>query len=57
MRKALFALILVVTVLFALSKLRAEQAPWNSIYQEETSRIAFSHEVRRRGQPIGNPYS
>jgi peptidoglycan DL-endopeptidase CwlO len=32
MRKALFALILVVTVLFALSKLRAEQAPWNSIY-------------------------
>ncbi len=32
MRKALFAPILVVTVLFALSKLRAEQAPWNSIY-------------------------
>jgi peptidoglycan DL-endopeptidase CwlO len=32
MRKALFALILVVTVLFAPSKLRAEQAPWNSIY-------------------------
>src|SRR5258708_22005264 len=32
MRKALFALILVVTVLFAVSRLRAEQAPWNSIY-------------------------
>ncbi len=32
MRKALFALILVVTVLFALRKLRAEQASWNNIY-------------------------
>ena len=32
MRKVLFALILVVTVLFALSRLRAEQSHWNSIY-------------------------
>lgn len=32
MRKAFFALILVVTVLFAQSKVRAEQAPWNNIY-------------------------
>ena len=32
MRKASLALILVVTVLFALSRVRAEQAPWSNIY-------------------------
>jgi cell wall-associated NlpC family hydrolase len=32
MRKASLALILVVMVLFALSRVRAEQAPWNGIY-------------------------
>jgi peptidoglycan DL-endopeptidase CwlO len=32
MRKASLALILVVTVLFVLSRVRAEQAPWNNIY-------------------------
>src|SRR3979411_2370781 len=32
MRKAFLALILVVTVLFALNRVRSEQAPWNSTY-------------------------
>jgi peptidoglycan DL-endopeptidase CwlO len=69
MRKAFLALILVVAVLFALSKVRAEQAPWNNIYHSikqlsvefrrdssaETDSTPVRHSSKKKHQPSPSP--
>jgi peptidoglycan DL-endopeptidase CwlO len=69
MRKASLALILVVTVLFALSRVRAEQAPWNNIYRSvkqlsvefrrgssaETDSTPVRHSSKKKHHPSPSP--
>jgi peptidoglycan DL-endopeptidase CwlO len=69
MRKASLALILVVTVLFALSRVRAEQAPWSNIYRSvkqlsvefrrgssaETDSTPVRHSPKKKHHPSPSP--
>jgi peptidoglycan DL-endopeptidase CwlO len=69
MRKASLALILVVTVLFALSRVRAEQAPWSNIYRSvkqlsvefrrgsysETDSTPVRHSSKKKHHPSPSP--
>jgi peptidoglycan DL-endopeptidase CwlO len=69
MRKAFIALILVAGVLFALSKGRAEQAPWNNIYRSikqlsvefrrdsgaETESTPARHSSKKKRHPSPSP--
>jgi peptidoglycan DL-endopeptidase CwlO len=69
MSKAFFALTLVVTVLFTLSKVRAEQAPWNNIYRSikqlsvefrrgssaETDSTPARHSSKKKHPPSPSP--
>jgi peptidoglycan DL-endopeptidase CwlO len=69
MRKASLALILVVTVLFPLSRVRAEQAPWSNIYRSvkqlsvefrrgssaETDSTPVRHSSKKKHHPSPSP--
>jgi peptidoglycan DL-endopeptidase CwlO len=69
MRKASLALILVVTVLFALIRVRAEQAPWSNIYRSvkqlsvefrrgssaETDSTPVRHSSKKKHHPSPSP--